>query len=152
MPLGAAVTAEIAKGYSIPKITAAPLATPPDLGVALFYVLAGQLENARVLGEIVIQADQASIVPKLAGDPSKARTAPKQALQRKLLDSPRHLVRTDLKLNQRHGSGGWLTEDALRLVRKTACDKLGRTFCQQGIGRMLNRVSSMRQCETPVIR
>jgi hypothetical protein len=28
MPLGAAVTAEIAKGYSIPKITAAPAATP----------------------------------------------------------------------------------------------------------------------------
>lgn len=43
------------------------------------------------------------------------------------------LVRSDLKLNQRHGSDGWLTEDALRLVRKTVCDKLPAYLLSQRI-------------------
>lgn len=104
-----------------------------DLWAALLYVLAGQLEHAGVLGEIVIQADQASVAAELGGDPSKARTAPKQALQRKLLDGLRHLVRSDLKLNQPHGSDGWLTQDALWLVSKTVCDKLRAYLLSQGI-------------------
>lgn len=105
----------------------------PDLWAALLYVLAGQLEHAGVLGEIVIQADQASVAAELGGDPSKARTAPRQALQRKLLDGLRHLVRTDLRLNQPHGSDGWLTQDALWLVSKTVCDKLRAYLLSQGV-------------------
>lgn len=105
----------------------------PDLWAALLYVLAGQLEHAGVLGEIVTQADQASVAAELGGDPSKARTAPRQALQRKLLDGLRHLVRTDLRLNQPHGSDGWLTQDALWLVSKTVCDKLRAYLLSQGV-------------------
>jgi integrating conjugative element relaxase (TIGR03760 family) len=105
----------------------------PDLWAALLYALSGQLEHAGILGEIVMQADQASVAVELGGDPSKARTAPKQALQRKLLDGLRHLVRTDLKLNQPRGSDGWLTHDALWLVSKTVCDKLRAFLLSQGI-------------------
>lgn len=104
-----------------------------DLWAALLYVLAGQLEHAGVLGEIVIQADQASVAAELGGDPSRARTAPRQALQRKLLDGLRHLVRSDLRLNQPHGSDGWLTQDALWLVSKTVCDKLRAYLLSQGV-------------------
>jgi integrating conjugative element relaxase (TIGR03760 family) len=105
----------------------------PDLWAALLYALAGQLEHAGVLGEIVVQADQASVAAELGGDPSKAKSAPKQALQRKLLDGLRHLVRSELSLNQPHGSDGWLTQDALWLVSKTVCDKLRAYLLSQGI-------------------
>jgi integrating conjugative element relaxase (TIGR03760 family) len=104
-----------------------------DLWAALLYALAGQLEHAGVLGEIVIQADQASVAAELGGDPAKARTAPKQALQRKLLNALRHLAHSDLKLNQPHGSDGWLTQDALWLVSKTVCDKLRAYLLSQGV-------------------
>jgi integrating conjugative element relaxase (TIGR03760 family) len=105
----------------------------PDLWAALLYVLAGQPEHAGVLGDIVVQADQASVAAELGGDPAKARTAPKHALQRKLLDGLRHLARSELKLNQPHGSDGWLTQDALWLMSKTVCDKLRAYLLSQGI-------------------
>src|SRR3546814_9286794 len=72
----------------------------PDLCAALLYVLAGQYEHARTLGELVVQADQASVAQELGGDPSKALAAPKHALQRKLLDALRYLLKEAFKLNQ----------------------------------------------------
>lgn len=48
----------------------------PDLWAALLYVLAGQYEHAGTLGELVVQADQASVAQELGGDPSKALAAP----------------------------------------------------------------------------
>jgi hypothetical protein len=57
--------------------------------------LAGQYEHAGILGELVQHADQASVAQDLGGNPAKVRQAPKQALQRKLLDGLRYL----------HGSG-----------------------------------------------
>ena len=52
------------------------LAGYPDLWAALLYVLAGQYEHAGMLGELVVQADQASVAQELGGDPSKALAAP----------------------------------------------------------------------------
>ena len=52
------------------------LAGYPDLWAALLYVLAGQYEHAGTLGELVVQADQASVAQELGGDPSKALAAP----------------------------------------------------------------------------
>lgn len=104
-----------------------------ELWAALLYVLAGQHDRAGLLGEIVTQADQASVAAELGGDPSKVRTAPKQALQRKLLDGLRHLVRSELRLNQPQASDGWLTQDALWLVSKTVCDKLRAYLLSQGV-------------------
>ncbi|MFG7103580.1 MobH family relaxase [Burkholderia pseudomallei] len=105
----------------------------PELWSALLYVLAGHKEQAGVLGELVTQADQASVAQELGGNPQKALLAPKQALQRKLLDGLRHLVRNELKLNQPQASDGWLTQDALWLVSKTVADKLRASLLAQGI-------------------
>ncbi len=105
----------------------------PDLWAALLYVLAGQYEHAGTLGELVIQADQASVAQELGGDPGKALAAPKHALQRKLLDGLRYLLREELKLNQPQASDGWLTQDALWLVSKTVSDKLRAHLLSQGI-------------------
>jgi integrating conjugative element relaxase (TIGR03760 family) len=109
------------------------LADYPDLWAALLYVLAGQYEHAGTLGELVVQADQASVAQELGGDPSKALAAPKHALQRKLLDGLRFLLREEFKLNQPQASDGWLTQDALWLVSKTVSDKLRAHLLSQGI-------------------
>jgi integrating conjugative element relaxase (TIGR03760 family) len=104
-----------------------------ELWSSLVYVLAGQYERAGALGELVVQADQASVAHELGGDPARALAAPKQALQRKLLDGLRYLLREEFKLNQPQASDGWLTQDALWLVSKTASDKLRAHLLSQGI-------------------
>lgn len=105
----------------------------PLLWSALLYVLAGQYEHAGVLGELVIQADRASVAQALGGDPARAMAAPKHALQRKLLEGLRYLLKEELKLNQPGASDGWLTQDALWLVSKTVSDKLRAHLLAQGI-------------------
>ncbi len=105
----------------------------PALWGPLLYVLAGQYEHAGVLGELVVQADRASVAQELGGDPARAMAAPKHALQRKLLDGLRYLLKEELKLNQPEASDGWLTEDALWLVSKTVSDKLRAHLLSQGI-------------------
>lgn len=105
----------------------------PALWSALLYVLAGQYEHAGMLGELVTQADQASVAQALGGDPTRALAAPRQALQRKLLDGLRYLMKEEFKLNQAGPSDGWLTQDALWLVSKTVSDKLRAHLLSQGI-------------------
>ncbi len=105
----------------------------PDLWAALLYVLAGQYEHAGTLGELVRLADQASVAQELGGDPSKALAAPRHALQRKLLDGLRYLLKEEFKLNQPQASDGWLTQDALWLVSKTVSDKLRAHLLAQGV-------------------
>ncbi|RMN53168.1 hypothetical protein ALQ57_01275 [Pseudomonas amygdali pv. hibisci] len=105
----------------------------PSLWAPLLYVLAGQYEHAGVLGELVVQADRASVAQELGGDPARAMAAPKHALQRKLLDGLRYLLKEELRLNQADASDGWLTEDALWLVSKTVSDKLRAHLLSQGI-------------------
>ncbi|WP_129544583.1 MobH family relaxase [Serratia sp. 1D1416] len=105
----------------------------PTLWASLIYVLAGQYEHAGVLGELVVQADQASVAQSLGGDPARAMTAPKNSLQRKLVDGLRYLLRDELKLNQAGPSDGWLDQDALWLVSKTVSDKLRAYLLSQGI-------------------
>ncbi len=86
-----------------------------------------------MLGELVVQADRASVAQELGGDPARAMAAPKHALQRKLLDGLRYLLKEQLKLNQPEASDGWLTEDGLWLVSKTVSDKLRAHLLSQGI-------------------
>ncbi|MGL4668110.1 MAG: MobH family relaxase, partial [Saezia sp.] len=109
------------------------LCQTPDLWSVLLYHLSGQHENAGVLGEIVTKADQASVAQELGGDPEKAMAAPKHALQRKLLDGLRYLVKEELKLNNSGPSDGWLTDDALWLVSKTVSDKLRAHLLSSGV-------------------
>ncbi len=95
----------------------------------LAYVLAGQYEHAGVLGELIVQADRASVAQELGGDPARAMAAPKHTLQRKLVNGLRYLLKEDLKLNQPEASDGWLTDDALWLVSKTVPTSSARTCC-----------------------
>jgi hypothetical protein len=109
------------------------ICTFPELWASLLYNLAGQYEHAGELGSLVMQADQASVAQALGGAPGKALTAPKHALQRKLLEGLRYLLSEELKLNQPQASDGWLTQDALWLVSKTVSDKLRAHLLSQGI-------------------
>ncbi|MHC8334119.1 MobH family relaxase [Pseudomonas sp. LB3P25] len=109
------------------------ICTFPELWASLLYNLAGQYEHAGELGSLIMQADQASVAQALGGDPGKALTAPKHALQRKLLEGLRYLLSEELKLNQPQASDGWLTQDALWLVSKTVSDKLRAHLLSQGI-------------------
>ena len=106
----------------------------PELWRQLIYLLAGQYEHAGILGEIVVQADKASVAQQLGGNPERAIAAPKQSLQRQLADGLRFLVRDKLKLNSPEGpADGWLTQDALWLVSKPAADQLRAYMLAQGI-------------------
>jgi hypothetical protein len=109
------------------------LSTFPDLWASLLFILAGQYEHAGALGELVVRADQASVAQALGGDPTKALAAPRESLQRKLLEGLRYLLKNKLKLNQAGPSDGWLTQDALWLVSKTVCDQLRAHLLSQGI-------------------
>ncbi|MFV0276451.1 MAG: MobH family relaxase [Parahaliea sp.] len=109
------------------------LCTYPELWSSLLYMLAGQFEHAGILGELVTKADQASVAQALGGNPTKALAMPKQALQRKLLEGLRYLVREAFKLNQPQASDGWLTQEALWLVSKTVSDKLRAHLLSQGL-------------------
>ena len=105
----------------------------PELWASLLYALAGHYEHAGILGELVTQADRASVAQALGGDASKVREIGVPSIQRKLLEGLRFLVRERFKLNQPQASDGWLTEDALWLVSKTACDKLRAHLLSHGI-------------------
>lgn len=66
------------------------LSSYPVLCTSLLYVPAGQYEHAGMLGELVIQADRASVAQELGGNPNRViLKVPKQALQCKLLDGLR---------------------------------------------------------------
>lgn len=109
------------------------LSTFPERWAALIYLLAGQYEHAGILGELVIQADRASVAQELGGNLERAMTAPKHSLQRQLVEGLRFLVAEQLKLNQLGASDGWLTTDALWLVSKTVADKLRAHLLSQGV-------------------
>lgn len=119
------------------------LSQTPELWSALLYVLAGQSEHAGILGEIVTKADQASVAQELGGDPAKAMQAPKHALQRKLLDGLRYLIKEQLKLNNAGPGDGWLTDDALWLVSKTVSDKLRAHLLSQGVSGIPDKNSAI---------
>ncbi|WP_162882924.1 MobH family relaxase [Pseudomonas amygdali] len=106
----------------------------PELWSQLVFTFAGQYEHADILGEIVSQADQASVAQELGGNPGRAMSAPKQSIQRQLAEGLRMLVADKFKLNQPDGpSDGWLTQEGLWLVSKPAVDQLRALLLSQGI-------------------
>lgn len=119
------------------------LSSFPQLWTALLPALAGQHEQAGILGELVIRADQASVARALGGDPVQALAAPRHALQRKLLDGLRYLLHDVLKLNQPEASDGWLTDNALWLVSKTVSDRLRAHLLSQGISGIPERNTTL---------
>ena len=104
----------------------------PSLWAPLLYVLAGQYEHAG--SGRACRAGR----PRLRRPGAGRRSGPrhgcaKHALQRKLLDGLRYLLKEQLKLNQPEASDGWLTDDALWLVSKTVSDKLRAHLLSQGV-------------------
>lgn len=104
-----------------------------ELWGSLLYVLAGRYEHAGILGELVIQADKASVAQALGGNPERAMNAPQGTRQRQVVDTLTLLVKEQFKLNQPGPSDGWLTQDSLWLVSKTATDKLRAALLSAGI-------------------
>ncbi|WP_027601712.1 MULTISPECIES: MobH family relaxase [Pseudomonas] len=105
-----------------------------ELWSSLIFVLAGQCQHAGVLGEMIVQADQASVAQELGANPQRAMEAPRNSIQRQLADGLRTLVIEKFKLNQPEGpSDGWLTQDALWLVSKPASDQLRALMLSQGV-------------------
>ncbi|MDR6231223.1 integrating conjugative element relaxase (TIGR03760 family) [Pseudomonas sp. SORGH_AS199] len=105
-----------------------------ELWSSLIFVLAGQYQHAGVLGEMIVQADQASVAQELGANPQRAMEAPKNTIQRQLAKGLRTLVIEKFKLNQPDGSSdGWLTQDALWLVSKPASDQLRALMLSQGV-------------------
>lgn len=119
------------------------LSQSPDIWGSLLYILSGHFEHAGVLGDIVTKADQSSVAQELGGDPAKAMSAPKHALQRKLLDGLRYLIKEELKLNNTGPSDGWLTDDALWLVSKTVSDKLRAHLLSMGVSGIPSKNSAI---------
>ncbi|HHF0085763.1 TPA: MobH family relaxase [Pseudomonas aeruginosa] len=115
----------------------------PELWGALLYVLAGQFEHSGVLGDIVVRSDQASVAHELGGNPDRAVAAPRNTLQRQLLDGLRYLMKNELKLNQPEASDGWITADAIWLVSKTVSDRLRAHLLSQGIEGVPDRNSTL---------
>lgn len=104
----------------------------PTLWGNLLSLLADHYEHAGTLGELVLQADRVSTAQNIGANPTKAIQAPIRSLQHHLLTGLRHLVKNEFKLNQ-PGAAGWLTEDHLWLVSKTATDKLRAYLLAQAV-------------------
>ncbi|MCQ9422344.1 TraI domain-containing protein [Pseudomonas sp. LJDD11] len=103
-----------------------------EVWTPFIFLLAGQYEHAGILGELVVQADRASVAQELGANPDRAARAPISSLQRQLVDALRLLVTEQLKLNESGAADGWLTQDALWLVSKTVADKLRAHLLAQG--------------------
>ncbi|NWL48715.1 relaxase [Pseudomonas hunanensis] len=108
------------------------LSSYPVLWSHLLFLLTDHYEHAGTLGELVLQADRVSTAQNIGANPTKALQAPKHSLQHHLLTGLRHLVKNEFKLNQ-PGAAGWLTQDHLWLVSKTATDKLRAYLLAQAV-------------------
>ncbi len=101
----------------------------------VMYAVSGHLERAGIVGEIVHQADKKSVSKAMGGDISRLSAAPKQSLQRKLVDGLRHLVKDGkLPLNGTKGSAVFLSEEAVWFVSPTVPRLLKTYLLEQGIG------------------
>ena len=90
------------------------LAGYPDLWSALLYVLAGQYEHAGTLGELVVQADQASVAQELGGDWLATITL-----------AGRRQLSWPVEIRSRAGSGGGATVGSSKRRRPTGCPARG---------------------------
>jgi integrating conjugative element relaxase (TIGR03760 family) len=108
------------------------LSNYPILWGHLLFLLANHYEHAGTLGELVRQADRVSTAQNIGANPAKALQAPKHSLQHHLLKGLRHLVKNEFKFNQ-PGAAGWLTQDHLWLISKTATDKLRAYLLAQSV-------------------
>ncbi|MCL2897200.1 MobH family relaxase [Brenneria tiliae] len=110
------------------------LAQYRELNESFLYCISGHYDNAGVLGELVQEADRASVAQFMGGNASQTLTRPASSLPEQLISALRELVRAEFKLsNPSSGSDGWLTDDALWLISKTTADRARAWLLQQGV-------------------
>ncbi|PCF95158.1 hypothetical protein CPA45_13915 [Vreelandella nigrificans] len=91
------------------------LKSQPELFGLVMYAISGHSERSGVIGEIVSQADRASVAKSLGGKVSNIDKAPRESLQSKLKGAIRHIVTEKIRLNEK-GAQGFVTSEALWLV------------------------------------
>lgn len=114
----------------------------PHVFKQLMFSMSGYSSEAGIIGEIVSQADRASVSNALGGDPAKALKAPVQSLQRKLTDALRYLVKEQLTLNAPRAPA-YLTDDALWIVSPSVPNQLKAYLLEHGVGGVPSNTTRM---------
>ncbi|WP_193091596.1 MobH family relaxase [Halomonas colorata] len=114
----------------------------PQVFKQLMFSMSGYSSEAGIIGEIVSQADRASVANALGGDPAKALKAPVQSLQRKLTDALRYLVKEQLTLNAPRAPA-YLTDDALWIVSPSVPNQLKAYLLEHGVGGVPSNTTRM---------
>lgn len=106
----------------------------PELMASFLYCISGQYERAGVPGEVVQEADRASVAQYMGSSAGSVLDNPQPSLAKQILTALRELAHTRYRLNNlQSGSDGWLTADALWLVSKTTADNVRAWLLQQGV-------------------
>lgn len=110
------------------------LAEYRELYQSFLYCISGHYDLAGIMGELVQEADRASVAQFMGANASTALERPQPSLAKQMLTALKELVQTQYKLNNPHsGSDGWLTEEALWLISKTTADRVRAWLLQQGV-------------------
>lgn len=110
------------------------LAQYPELYTSFLYCITGHYDRAGIMGELVQEADRASVAKSMGANANTALQRQQPSLAKQILTALRELVQTQFKLSNPHsGSDGWLTEDALWLISKTTADRIRAWLLQQGV-------------------
>ncbi|EEE6744457.1 relaxase [Salmonella enterica subsp. enterica serovar Westhampton] len=110
------------------------LAQYPGLYASFLYCINGHYDRAGIMGELVQEADRASVAQFMGANASTALERPQPSLAKQMLTALKELVQTQYKLSNPHsGSDGWLTEEALWLISKTTADRVRAWLLQQGV-------------------
>ncbi|HHG6073496.1 TPA: TraI domain-containing protein [Salmonella enterica subsp. enterica serovar Vietnam] len=110
------------------------LAQYRELYESFLFCISGYYDQAGILGELVQEADRASVAQFMGANASAALERPQPSQPKQILTALRELVQSQLKLNNPNfGSDGWLTDDALWLISKTTADRIRAWLLQQGV-------------------
>ena len=105
-----------------------------ELYESFLFCISGHYDRAGILGELVQEADRASVAQFMGANASQVLERAQPSLPRQILTALRELVQTQSKLSNPHsGSDGWLTEGALWLISKTTADRIRAWLLQQGV-------------------
>ncbi|EKS4627052.1 TraI domain-containing protein [Salmonella enterica] len=110
------------------------LAQYRELYESFLYCISGHYDRAGIMGELVQEADRASVAQFMGANASTALERPQPSLAKQMLTALKEVVQTQYKLNNPHsGSDGWLTKEALWLISKTTADRVRAWLLQQGV-------------------
>ncbi|EJN2898419.1 helicase/relaxase domain-containing protein [Salmonella enterica] len=110
------------------------MAQYPELYASFLYCINGHYDRAGIIGELVQEADRASVAQFMGANASTVLERPQPSLAKQMLAALKELVQTQYKLSNPHsGSDGWLTEEALWLISKTTADRVRAWLLQQGV-------------------